>query len=161
MMLEKQCGVRLGSLRQKKVNNDEVSPSNFIETFSDANMEPILTEGQSKLELSKELSSIEIKTPSFKDTLAAKKATLRSKIPNDLQIVDQQFQFKFSPNKEPKCDNPHEAILAMPKTEYQGKDFFWRSEFRGLILADYQEAIGNKAFKCVEDINKSTVSQFS
>ena len=70
MMLEKQCGVRLGSLRQKKVNNDEVSPSNFIETFSDANMEPILTEGQSKLELSKELSSIEIKTPSFKDTLA-------------------------------------------------------------------------------------------
>jgi len=49
----------------------------------------------------------------------------------------------------------------MPKPEYQGKDFFQRSEFRGLILADYQEAVGKKAFRCVEDINKSTVSQFS
>jgi len=38
----------------------------------------------------------------------------------------------------------------MSKPEYQGKDFFQRSDFRGLLLADYQEAIGEKAFDCVE-----------
>jgi len=34
----------------------------------------------------------------------------------------------------------------MAKPDYQGKDFFQRSEFRGLLLADYQEAIGEQAF---------------
>jgi len=41
-------------------------------------------------------------------------------------------------------------ILAMPKTQYHGKDFFQRGEFRGLFLADHQDAIGDKAFKCVD-----------
>lgn len=40
----------------------------------------------------------------------------------------------------------HNNVLAMAKPEYHGKDFFQRNEFRGLILADYQEAIGEKAF---------------
>ena len=49
----------------------------------------------------------------------------------------------------------------MSKPEYQGKDFFQRSDFRGLLLADYQEAIGEKAFDCVEQLNQNTVSKFS
>lgn len=47
----------------------------------------------------------------------------------------------------------HQDILCMSKPEYQGKDFFQRSDFRGLLLADYQEAIGEKAFDCVEQLN--------
>jgi hypothetical protein len=39
-----------------------------VETFSDVNVE-MIAEGESKLELSKELSSIEIKTPAFKDAV--------------------------------------------------------------------------------------------
>ena len=55
------------------------------------------------------------------------------------------MRMKFT---QPKFYNQsdHLNILAMPKTEYQWKDFFQRSEFRGLLLADYQEAIGDKAF---------------
>ena len=49
----------------------------------------------------------------------------------------------------------------MAKSEYHGKDFFQRKEFRGLLLADYQEAIGEKAFQCVDQLNTNTVSQFS
>ena len=49
----------------------------------------------------------------------------------------------------------------MAKPEYHGKDFFQRKEFRGLLLADYQEAIGEKAFACVDQLNTNTVSQFS
>lgn len=46
--------------------------------------------------------------------------------------------------------NAHQDVLAMAKPEYHGKDFFQRKEFRGLLLADYQEAIGEKAFACVD-----------
>ena len=49
----------------------------------------------------------------------------------------------------------------MAKPEYHGKDFFQRKEFRGLLLADYQEAIGEKAFACVDQLNTNTVSQFA
>ena len=49
----------------------------------------------------------------------------------------------------------------MAKPDYHGKDFFQRKEFRGLLLADYQEAIGEKAFACVDQLNTNTVSQFS
>ena len=48
----------------------------------------------------------------------------------------------------------------MPKPEYQGNDFFQRSDFRGLLLADYQDAIGQKALDSVEDLNRTTLSQF-
>jgi len=48
----------------------------------------------------------------------------------------------------------------MPKQEYPGRDFFQRAEFRGLLLADYQEAIGSKAYAQVEKLNKSSVQQF-
>ena len=46
----------------------------------------------------------------------------------------------------------------MPKLDYQGKDFFSKQDFRGLLIADYQEAIGNKAFECVDELNNNTVS---
>lgn len=52
-------------------------------------------------------------------------------------------------------------ILAMPRPTYHGKDFFQRAEFRGLFLADHQEAIGERAFKCVDELNQDTVSQFN
>jgi hypothetical protein len=52
-------------------------------------------------------------------------------------------------------------ILSMPKPQYHGKDFFQRQEFRGLFLADHQEAIGEKAFKCVDNLNQETVSKFN
>ena len=55
----------------------------------------------------------------------------------------------------------HQDVLSMAKPEYHGKDFFQRKEFRGLLLADYQEAIGEKAFACVDQLNTNTVSQFS
>jgi len=67
---------------------------------------------------------------------------------------------RFSTQKTYKSTN-HEKILSMAKPEYHGKDFFQRSEFRGLLLADYQEAIGDKAFACVDQLNTNTVSQFS
>lgn len=41
-------------------------------------------------------------------------------------------------------------MLATPKPEFHGKDFFHRSEFRGLLLADYQDAIGENAVACVD-----------
>jgi hypothetical protein len=49
----------------------------------------------------------------------------------------------------------------MPKTEYQGKDFFERSDFRGLLLADYQEALGQPAQDLVEELNGSSLEQFA
>ena len=64
---------------------------------------------------------------------------------------------------KPKTYRPSQRInmLANPKPQYHGKDFFQRSEFRGLFLADHQEAIGERAFKCVDELNQDTVSQFN
>ena len=64
---------------------------------------------------------------------------------------------------EPKKYKRSERIdvLAMPKPQYHGKDFFQRQEFRGLFLADHQEAIGERAFKCVDTLNQETVSKFN
>ena len=49
----------------------------------------------------------------------------------------------------------------MPRPTYHGKDFFTRPEFRGLLLADHQEAIGEQAFRCVDNLNADTVSKFN
>lgn len=64
---------------------------------------------------------------------------------------------------EPKTykRSPRIDVLAMPKPQYHGKDFFQRHEFRGLFLADHQEAIGERAFKCVDSLNQETVSKFN
>ena len=42
----------------------------------------------------------------------------------------------------------------MAKQDYFEKDFFQRKEFRGLLLADYQDAIDkDKADQCVDSLN--------
>lgn len=51
--------------------------------------------------------------------------------------------------------------MASPKAAYYARDFFQRSEFRGLLLADYQEAIGDSAFEYVNKLNHETVHEFS
>ena len=51
-------------------------------------------------------------------------------------------------------------VLAFPKQEYQGKDFFDRSEFRGLLLADYQDACGQTARQSVKQLNQTTINNF-
>jgi hypothetical protein len=48
----------------------------------------------------------------------------------------------------------------MKKTEFHTRDFFMKSDFRGLFLADHQEAIGEKAFQCVEELNKKVLTKF-
>ena len=48
----------------------------------------------------------------------------------------------------------------MNKPEYHSRDFFAKSEFRGLFLADNQEAIGQKAFQCVEELNDKVLQKF-
>jgi hypothetical protein len=40
----------------------------------------------------------------------------------------------------------HLEKLAMSKPAYHSRDFFLNKDFRGLFLADHQEAIGEKAF---------------
>ena len=70
------------------------------------------------------------------------------------------FVMRYAQPKKYKV-SPRTEILAMPKPQYQGKDFFQRNEFRGLFLADHQEAIGLKAFKYVDKLNDTTVSKFS
>eukprot|EP00347_Sterkiella_histriomuscorum_P001141 403373167 len=54
----------------------------------------------------------------------------------------------------------HTEALSIYKPEFNSKDFFAKSDFRGLILADHQEAIGPKAFKCVEELNDQVLSKF-
>ena len=49
----------------------------------------------------------------------------------------------------------------MPRPTYHGKDFFQRPQFRGLLLADHQEALGERAFRCVDSLNADTVSKFN
>ena len=72
-------------------------------------------------------------------------------------MAQARIKLKFC---QPKVyeSNMHQDVLAMAKSEYHGKDFFQRKEFRGLLLADYQEAIGEKAFACVDQLNTNTVS---
>ena len=57
---------------------------------------------------------------------------------NDEKFLNQKLDMKtqFSTPKKYKTSNRTE-ILAMPKAQYHGKDFFQRQEFRGLFLADH------------------------
>jgi hypothetical protein len=45
-------------------------------------------------------------------------------------------------------DRSNERIneIAKDKKEYQNPDFFMKQEFRGLILADHQEAVADMAY---------------
>ena len=70
-----------------------------------------------------------------------------------------RMRTQFATPKQYKASTRTE-MLAQPKNQYLGKDFFQHREFRGLFLADHQEALGAKAFKCVDELNTQTVSQF-
>jgi hypothetical protein len=70
------------------------------------------------------------------------------------------YQLKFECRSTSLKGNERDTILSVPKPEYQGQDFFHRQEFRGLLLADHQDALGPSSFARVEDMNKTTVSQF-
>mgnify|MGYP007026492938 CR=1 FL=1 len=48
----------------------------------------------------------------------------------------------------------------MNRPEYRNGDLFENSDFRGMFIADHQEAIGEKANVCVDELNNSTVSKF-
>ena len=64
-------------------------------------------------------------------------------------------------NQKDYKSNERIEILSIPKKEFNGKDFFARQEFRGLFLADHQEALGKKAFDCVDNLNQKTVNKFN
>lgn len=48
-----------------------------------------------------------------------------------------QLQLKFEKRSTSVMSRARENVLAIPKPQYQGKDFFQRQEFRGLLLADH------------------------
>ena len=74
---------------------------------------------------------------------------------------DEPFKLKFEPRKITDHRNQtRDTILSIPKPEYQGTDFFLKEEFRGLLLADYQAAIGKKAIDIVGTLNQTSVGKF-
>lgn len=70
------------------------------------------------------------------------------------------LQLKFDQKNTQPLNRPRQDVLALPKPDYRGKDLFQRPDFRGLVLSDYQVAIGERARESVELLNKTTVSQF-
>jgi hypothetical protein len=48
----------------------------------------------------------------------------------------------------------------LPKPRLRGHDFFLNPDFRGLLVSDFQDAIGKKAYEIVDELNKTTVSKF-
>lgn len=71
-----------------------------------------------------------------------------------------EMRMQFSEPRRYKVSERLE-ILAKPKNDFLGKDFFQHKDFRGLFLADHQEALGEKAFRCVDQLNTQTVRKFS
>lgn len=72
---------------------------------------------------------------------------------------ESNFKLKFTVPKQMQ-HSEHLDTLATAKPDYYSKDFFAQKEFRGLVLSDYQEAVGSKAFQAVEDLNESVLSKF-
>lgn len=73
--------------------------------------------------------------------------------------TDSNFKLKFTIPKQYE-HSEHLDTLATAKPDFYSKDFFAQREFRGLVLSDYQEAIGQKAFQAVESLNESVLSKF-
>jgi hypothetical protein len=69
-----------------------------------------------------------------------------------------KFKLKFDKRSTSVMNCPRDNVLAIPKPSYQGKDFFQRPEFRGLLLADHQEIVGPRAYEMVEQLNTTTIS---
>ena len=84
-------------------------------------------------------------------------------VENLSQFSNEKLEYRLL-HSTPKVYKTKERtkILAMPKQkEHHGQDFFQHNEFRGLFLADHQEALGHKATKYVNAINTNTVSKFN
>ena len=67
------------------------------------------------------------------------------------------FTLKFT---DPKVYPVSEHLdkLAMSKPPYHSRDFFLNKDFRGLFLADHQEAIGEIAYQCVDELNRTVLT---
>lgn len=78
---------------------------------------------------------------------------------NSQQSKQKDYILKFT---EPKAYpvTAHLEKLAMTKPPYHSRDFFLNKDFRGLFLADHQEAIGDPAFKAVDELNRTVLTQF-
>lgn len=74
---------------------------------------------------------------------------------------EEEFKLKFSARVTESRNNARDNVLSQPKPEFQGTDFFQRSEFRGLLLADYQEVLGKKGKAAVEKLNETQIDKFS
>lgn len=103
-----------------------------------------------------EMPGIQVKCDNYQDKLD------KYRVENDPSFQTTRMSMRTQYNTVKSYQTSERTrILSMPKSEYQGKDFFQRKEFRGLFLADHQEALGKKAFKCVDDLNHSTVNKFN
>jgi hypothetical protein len=74
---------------------------------------------------------------------------------------EEEFKLKFNPRVTESRNNARDQVLSQPKPEFQGTDFFQRSEFRGLLLADYQEVLGAKGKQAVTKLNETQIDKFS
>jgi hypothetical protein len=70
------------------------------------------------------------------------------------------LKFQDPSKQYPIAISDHLDKLSMPKPPFHSRDFFLNKDFRGLFLADHQEAIGEKAFKCVDELNKTVLTKF-
>jgi hypothetical protein len=72
-------------------------------------------------------------------------------------VTTDTFLFKFSEGSRVNTVSDHLEALAKPRPPFHSRDFFMNKDFRGLFLADHQEAIGEKAFKYVEELNRTVL----
>ena len=70
------------------------------------------------------------------------------------------FLLKFSEGSKMLPVSDHIEALSKPRPPFHSRDFFMNKDFRGLFLADHQEAIGDKAFECVDELNKTVLTKF-
>lgn len=101
------------------------------------------------------LGSLTTPTDRLMQTLQSAKASPMS----TLRTQADAFIYKYTePKTYPITD--HLKTLAKCKPEYHSRDFFLNKDFRGLFLADHQEAIGERAFECVDELNRTVLTQF-
>lgn len=67
----------------------------------------------------------------------------------------------FVPRVTQTKTSKHIDVLAMPKSQFRGFDFFQKPEFRGLLLPDYQNAIGERAKDSVDLLNRTAGQKFT
>lgn len=122
---EVNCGVRLGN-KKNSMTTIDFSGSDFKTAAEDLG----------RIKFSYEVSKIESDGASRTHNDSA--LAFHAENLNDVgqHILQPGMKMKFNSPKNYK-KNEHIDVLAMPKTQYHGKDFFQRADFRGLLLADY------------------------